>query len=278
MKKQTSPARTTKTVHPAAPKAFAVETDHAAMLFELERSGAGDRLYLRHFGAKVADADAALALARCVGAGSALGSEKPLACSAFGESGGGLNRFGGLKVTHADGTQTLDLVVEKLERRGGGLVVHWRDAVHDFRVVQTFRPRPDADVIETWAELANGEKGPVRISRMASFSLVFPLLADDWRLLGLAGEWGGEAEVVESPLARGRRVVLDSRSGVRDAWLNNPAFMLSVGGPATETEGRVLGCALCWSGAWEISLRRSEASSHRYLIRSTYWSSGILQD
>ena len=48
MKKQTSPARTTKTVHPAAPKAFAVETDHAAMLFELERSGAGDRLYLHY--------------------------------------------------------------------------------------------------------------------------------------------------------------------------------------------------------------------------------------
>ncbi|MBR4442560.1 MAG: CGGC domain-containing protein, partial [Clostridia bacterium] len=36
--------------------------------------------------------------------------------SAFGESGGGLNRFGGLKVTHDDGTETLDLVVEKLER------------------------------------------------------------------------------------------------------------------------------------------------------------------
>ena len=241
-----------------APNTFAVETDHAAMLFERERSGAGDRLYLRHFGAKVADADAALALARCAGAGSALGSERPAAYSAFGESGGGLNRFGGLKVTHADGTETLDLVVERLERRGGGLVVRWRDAVHDFRVVQTFRPRPDADVIETRVELANGEKGPVRISRMASFSLVFPLLADDWRLLSLTGEWAAEGEVVETPLARGRRVVLDSRSGVRDAWLNNPAFMLSAGGPATETEGRVFGCALCWSGAWEISLRRSE--------------------
>ena len=260
MKKRTpSPRSATKSARAAtAPKAIAVETDNAAMLFELSRTPAGDRLYLRHFGAKVADTAGALALAGHGGHPSALGSEKPLAYSVFGESGGELNRFGGLKVTHDDGMQTLDLVVEKLERKAGGLVVRWRDAVHDFRVVQTFRPRPDADVIETSAVLENGEKGPVRISRMASFSLVFPLLADDWRLLSLAGEWGGEAEVVETPLARGRRVVLESRSGVRDAWLNNPAFMLSVGGPATETEGRVLGCALCWSGAWEISLRRSE--------------------
>ena len=245
MKKRPLPHPATKPARAAAaPKAIAVETDNAAMLFELSRTSAGDRLFLRHFGARVADTAGALALAGHGGHPSALGSEKPLAYSVFGESGGGLNRFGGLKVTHDDGMQTLDLVVEKLERRAGGLVVRWRDAAHDFRVEQTFRPRPDADVIETSAVLENGEKGPVRISRMASFSLVFPLLADDWRLLSLAGEWGGEAEVVETPLARGRRVVLESRSGVRDAWLNNPAFMLSVGGPATETEGRVDGAGI----------------------------------
>ena len=239
---------------------FAVETDHAAMLFERERSGAGDRLYLRHFGPKLADAEGALALSRPrTGHVSSLGCEAPLAYSVFGESGSGLNRFGGLKVEHADGTETLDLVVERLERRGGGLVVRWRDAVHDFRVVQTFRPRPDADVVETWVELANGEKGAVRLSRMSSFSLVFPLLADDWRILGLTGEWMSEGEVVETPLARGRRVSIESRSGVRAAWLDNPSFMLSVGGPSTETEGRVIGGVLCWPGAWEISFRRSEA-------------------
>ena len=76
--------------------------------------------------------------------------------------------------------------------------------------------------------------------------------------MSLTGEWCSEAEVVETPLPRGRRVCLDSRSGVRDAWLNNPSFMLSAGGPSTETSGRVFGGVLCWSGAWEISFRLSE--------------------
>ena len=235
-----------------------VETENTMMLFEREQTGAGERLYLRHFGPKIADEAGALALAVKRGPISSLGTDNPLAYSVFGESGRGLNRFGGLKVTHDDGTVTLDLIVEKIERDGGALKVRWRDAVHDFRVIQTFRPRADADVVETWVELVNGEKGAVRISRMSSFSLVFPMLANDWRLMSLTGEWASEGEVVDKPIERGRRIVLDSRSGVRDAWLNNPAFMLSIGGPSTETDGRVIGCALCWSGAWEMSFRRSE--------------------
>ena len=235
-----------------------VETENTVLLFEREKSGAGERLYLRHFGPKIADEAGALALSVRRGPGSSLGTDNPLAYSVFGESGRGLNRFGGLKVTHDDGGTTLDLVVEKIEQKDGTLVVRWRDAVHDFRVIQTFLPRADADVVETCVELVNGEKGAVRISRMSSFTLVFPMLANDWRLMNLTGEWASEGEVIDRPIERGRRIVLDSRSGVRDAWLNNPAFMLSIGGPSTETEGRVIGCALCWSGAWEMSFRRSE--------------------
>ena len=238
---------------------LSIETANTALLFERKASGVGERLYLRHYGVKVADAECALALTVHDRQPSSLGVGQPLAYSVFGESGGGLNRFGGLKVTHDDGTVTLDLIVEKIENGDeGAVVIRWRDAAHDFRVIQTFRPRPDADVIETWIELANGEAGAVRISRMSSFSFVFPLMADDWRLLSLTGEWCSEGEVVETPIERGRRIILDSRSGVRDAWLDNPAFMLSVGGPSSETEGRVIGGALCWTGAWEMSFRRSE--------------------
>lgn len=248
----------------AASGAFAaesvkVETANTMMLFERKESGAGERLFLRYYGTKFADTEGALSVVMRHGKpGSSLGTEEPSAYSVFGDSNGRLNRFGGLKVTHDDGGTTLDLVVEKIERDGDALKVRWRDAVHEFRVVQHFRPRPDADMIETWTELANGEKGAVRLSRMSSFSFVLPLIANDWRIMGLTGEWASEGEVVETPIERGRRIVLDSRSGVRDAWLNNPAFMLSIGGPSTETDGRVIGCALCWSGAWEMSFRRSE--------------------
>ena len=134
-----------------------VETENTVLLFEREKSGAGERLYLRHFGPKVADEAGAFALSVRRGPGSSLGTDNPLAYSVFGESGRGLNRFGGLKVTHDDGGTTLDLVVEKIEQKDGALVVRWRDAVHDFRVIQTFLPRADADVVETCVELVNGE-------------------------------------------------------------------------------------------------------------------------
>ena len=107
-----------------------VETENTVLLFEREKSGAGERLYLRHFGPKVADEAGALALAVRRGPGSSLGTDNPLAYSVFGESGRGLNRFGGLKVTHDDGTVTLDLIVEKIERDGDALKVSWRDAAH----------------------------------------------------------------------------------------------------------------------------------------------------
>jgi alpha-galactosidase len=242
-----------------AGESVTVETANTMMIFERVRSGAGERLFMRHYGEKFADVKGALALALCHGKPqSSLSTEEPSVYSVFGETNRRLNRFGGLKVTHCDGSLTLDLIVEKIERVNGDLVVRWRDAVYDFRVNQHFITRGDTDMIETWVEIVNGEKGAVRISRMSSLSFIFPFMANDWRLMSLTGEWCSEGEVVETQLSRGRRVTLDSRSGVRDAWLNNPSFMLSIDGPSTETNGRVMGAALCWSGAWEMSFRLSE--------------------
>ena len=56
-----------------------VETENTMMLFEREKSGAGDRLYLRHFGPKIADEAGALALSVRRGPGSSLGTDNPLA-------------------------------------------------------------------------------------------------------------------------------------------------------------------------------------------------------
>ena len=146
-----------------------VATDGTMMIFQRVESGSGDRLFLRHYGAKVADVEGALAVTDHDWQPSSLGRESPVAYSTFGETGSGLDRFGGLKVTHDDGTQTLDLVIDGIDQADGGLTVRWRDAVHDFRVTQHFRPRPDADVVKTWVELANNEAGAFRITRMSSF-------------------------------------------------------------------------------------------------------------
>ena len=74
-----------------------VETENTMMFFEREQSGAGDRLYLRHFGPKIADEAGALALAVKRGPISSLGTDNPLAYSVFGESGRGLTALADLK-------------------------------------------------------------------------------------------------------------------------------------------------------------------------------------
>jgi alpha-galactosidase len=47
--------------------------------------------------------------------------------------------------------------------------------------------------------------------------------------------------------------VLDSKIGVRASRFRIPSFMLSVGGPARETEGEVYGGSLEWSGSYQLA-------------------------
>ena len=165
---------------------------------------------------------------------------------------------GALQVRHADGDVSVNWRCEGTRRmRPGHIAIELADRKHlSFRATQHFVAWDDCDVFETWVELRHDEDGPVAISRMDSFCLETTGLGDRIHLLSLSGAWGNEANVVEDEVRRGREVVLGARSGVHDAWENNPAFLLSFGAtPASEESGRVLAGALCWSGAWAIRIR-----------------------
>lgn len=190
------------------------------------------------------------------------------ALPAFGQQAGpaSMESRGALAVAHADGVLSLDLVatglrVEQASADISHLIFELRDRVYPFQVTQHFRAIASSDVVETWLELRHEEATPVRLSRMASTCLVLPRMADQFSVLSLSGQWAAEAQVTESPLGLGQALQLGSRSGVRSAWANNPSFMVSLGGTATETEGVVIGGALAWSGAWEITLRRDHMNT-----------------
>ena len=138
------------------------------------------------------------------------------------------------------------------------LVLKQRDRAYPFQVVQHFRAFEACDVIETWVELENGEPGAVRLGRMDSFAMDFPLLANSFYVQSATGQWAAEAQLRESALERGQTVTIGSRSGVRDAWENNASVMLTFGDRASETAGRVIGGVLCWSGMWNISVQRDQ--------------------
>ena len=219
---------------------------------------------LKHFGERVESVEGMRALAwRGPEGYNSLGQRRDDAYSVMGTRNltAGINKSGGLQVTHANGSVTTDLIVDGAEivKDAEGVthaILRSRDRTLPFYVVQHFRAIGDCDVVETWVELHHDEIAPVRLGRMDSLAMVLPHVADEFHVLQLTSQWGGEGHVIENAVARGQTVSFGARSGVRDAWGANPAFMLSVGRRADEESGRVISGALCWSGSWKIEIER----------------------
>ena len=160
---------------------FLLQTKSTTLAFRRE-NGAWNVL---HYGAKVSAASdiAALAWNRWAG-GNHIAQRRPAAYAAYGgdkEGGYGFNKWGGLQVTHADGCPTLHLVGEKAQTVPDApgvtpLVLAQKDRAYPFWVFQHFRAFEACDVIETWVELKNAETGAVKLGRMDSFAMDFPLL------------------------------------------------------------------------------------------------------
>lgn len=219
---------------------------------------------LKHIGEKVDDPRGVKALAwRGPEGYNSLGQRQDSVYSVFGSSNVtmGINRSGGLRATHANGSFTTDPIAldgELVSDDDGArhLVLRSKDRVHPFFITQHFRALAECDVVETWVQFRHEEKGAVRLGKMDSLALVLPHVADEFHVLQLTSQWGGEGQVVENALARGQTLSFGSKSGVRDAWGANPSFMLSIGRRADETSGRVIAGVLCWSGTWKIELER----------------------
>ena len=244
---------------------FLLQTKNTTMAFRKS----GDTWLMVHYGQKMDKAAdvAALAWSGWSG-GNTFGHRKPATYSVYGSDNdrSNMNKYGGLAVIHADGVTSTELqavTVKQLEEKPGAthVVFQMKDNAYPFFVTQHFRAVEASDVIETWVELRHDEPAPVKLVRMDSVALVFPLLAKEFSLLSLTGQWAAEAQLAEAPIAQGQTVSMTSRSGVRSAFGNNPSFMLSVGPRASETAGCVIGGALAWSGAWQISVQRDQVDT-----------------
>jgi alpha-galactosidase len=223
---------------------------------------------VRYYGPKVESGAEIEALAWTTWSGSSgsMAQRRPAAYAVYGgdkRGGYGFNKFGGLQVTHVDGCLTTDLEgadAEFVADADGAthLVLKQKDRAYPFYVTQHFRALTACDVIETWVELRHDEAGAVRLGRMDSFAMDFPLLANRFFVQNAYGQWAAEAQLGETELGRGQTVSIGSRSGVRNAWENNASFMLTIGTKATETTGRVFGGVLCWTGTWGIRIQRDQ--------------------
>ena len=218
----------------AAPKQFSVNTKHFTVNF-LE--GDDGRLFQQAVGSEDQNA-------------------KPLRTDeSYPQAGDGYVWEPALEAVHTDGNTSTALRYDGRETTNESpditvTRIHLRDAAYPFEVTLCFRAHNDEDVIEQWTEIHHHEGGIVTLQRMASTSL---LLSTNVYLTHFFGDWAKEMMYpIGEQLTPGVKV-FDSKLGVRADQYENPSFILSLNGRATETSGKVLAGSLAWSGSFECA-------------------------
>jgi alpha-galactosidase len=160
-----------------------------------------------------------------------------------------------LQVVHADGNTSTALVYDGMTQTNESpsiemTRIHLHDPAYPFEVILCFRTHNENDVIEQWTEIRHQEPGPITLERMASTSL---LLATNVYLTHFFGDWAKEMlSPITEAITPGTKV-LDSKLGVRASQFQNPSFILSLNGKASETNGEVLAGSLAWSGSFQCA-------------------------
>jgi len=170
-----------------------------------------------------------------------------------------------LQVQHANGDLNLELKVDEYScADNGNAVVHTfllSDKLQPVSVRLFYKAYKQIDVIETWTEITNGEKRAITLKRFDSGHLT--LRQGDVWLTHMHGDWAAEANVVEEPLTPGCKVIRNT-DGARNAHLDAPEVMISLDGKPSETNGRTIGAALCWSGNYELRVNTLLNKQHHF--------------
>lgn len=170
-----------------------------------------------------------------------------------------------LSVTHADGNMTTDVEVLDVRKTTVGeaevTTVAMRDKVYSFDLNVNYKTYPDEDVIETWVDVKNNEKGTVKLNRFMSGYL--PVRYGNVWMSQLYGSWANEGKVSEFPLTHGVKMI-KNKDGVRNSHTSHAEVMLSLDGKAQENTGRVIGAALCYPGNYKLFVDTDDGDYHHF--------------
>ena len=168
-----------------------------------------------------------------------------------------------LQVQHNDGDLNLELRVTDYESRDdNSAILHiftMKDQLKPITVKVFYKAYQKVDIIETWTEIVNNEKGTIILKRFDSGHLTVRR-GDVW-ITHLHGDWCAEAQLTQEPLNPGLQVIRNT-DGARNAHCDAPEFMLSLDGEPQEAWGRTIGAALCWSGNYEIRINTNNKKEH----------------
>ncbi len=171
-----------------------------------------------------------------------------------------------MSVTHADGNMTTDVEVTSINTTtapDGAKVttIAMRDKVYPFDLNVNYRTYPGEDVIETWVDVTNNEKGTVRLNRFMSGYL--PVRYGDVWLSQLYGSWANEGKLSQTPLNHGVRMI-KNKDGVRNSHTSHAEIMLSLDGKPQENTGRTIGAALEYSGNYKLFIDTDDSDYHHF--------------
>ncbi|MGL4293748.1 MAG: alpha-galactosidase [Bacteroidales bacterium] len=160
-----------------------------------------------------------------------------------------------LQAVHADGNQTLDMVVDQVEQIPGDeaqlSIITMKDRVYPFTVKMFYKAFNKIDMLETWVEISHKEKKAVVLKRFDSGH--FLIRRGDVWVSSLHGHWGAETQIESEPLVSGMKVI-KNMDGNRNGLGDHSEVMFSLDGKPQENTGRVIGAALCWAGRTKIRI------------------------
>ncbi|MDE6198924.1 MAG: alpha-galactosidase, partial [Muribaculaceae bacterium] len=136
-----------------------------------------------------------------------------------------------------------------------------RDSGYPLTVKVNYRTYPGEEIIESWAEITNGEKGEITLNKFMSAFL--PVRMGDVWLSSLYGSWANEARIEQRPLTHGVTMI-KNKDGVRNSHTSHAEVMLSLDGCPSENNGRVIGAALEYTGNYKLMIDTGDSNHHRF--------------
>ena len=106
-----------------------------------------------------------------------------------------------LAMKHADGNMSTAVYVTACEQQGDQTRITMKDPVYPTTVTLYYKVYSDEDMIETWAEIENGESKAVTLTQFASICL--PIRRGNVWMSHFYGSWANEARLVEEPILPG---------------------------------------------------------------------------
>jgi Alpha-galactosidase len=237
---------------PAAAEVINLTTPSSSMVLDAEKGGA---LKILYYGDKLSATD----LENIKAAGSFNRDAYPL----YGNYPQG---EAAMSVTHSDGNMTTVMEVTDVRKRTDSdgsevTTVEMLDKAYPFVVNVNYRTYPGEDVIETWVDATNNEKGTVTLNRFMSGYL--PLRYGNVWLSSLYGSWANEGRLNQEPLTHGVKMI-KNKDGLRNSHTSHGEVMFSLDGKPLENTGRTIGAALCYGGNYKLMIDTDDSNFHHF--------------